>query len=165
MKMENTVKAFIEIPRGSSNKYEYDKEKGEFFLDRTLYSPMFYPTEYGFIPETLGDDGDPLDIMVLTAYPTFPGCTIESRVIGMLLMIDQGEGDEKIIAVPVGDPRYENVQTIDDVNGHLKKEIEHFFSHYKDLQKKEVQINGWAGKKEAFSMIEKAKENYKKSHK
>ena len=80
-------------------------------------------------------------------------------------MIDQGEGDEKIIAVPVGDPRYENVQTIDDVNGHLKKEIEHFFSHYKDLQKKEVQINGWAGKKEAFSMIEKAKENYKKSHK
>lgn len=159
--MDIIVDAFIEIPKGSSNKYEYDEERQVFVLDRALYSPMFYPAEYGYIPNTLAEDGDPIDIMVLMANPTFPGCMIRSRVIGMFLMEDEKGKDEKIIAVPLGDPRYEGIRTIDDMGVHLKKEIEHFFSEYKQLEGKEVCVKGWANVEEAKIAIEEARKNYK----
>lgn len=159
--MDIIVDAFIEIPKGSSNKYEYDEERKVFVLDRALFSPMFYPADYGFIPNTLAEDGDPLDIMVLMANPTFPGCMIRSRVIGMFLMEDEKGKDEKIIAVPLGDPRYEEIKTIEDMGSHMKKEFEHFFSEYKQLEGKEVHVRGWANVEEAYAAIEKARENYR----
>ncbi|BCU81749.1 inorganic pyrophosphatase [Polycladomyces abyssicola] len=140
---ELIVDAFIEIPSGSQNKYEYDKEKGVFRLDRVLYSPMHYPTEYGYLESTLAEDGDPLDILVLTTFPTFPGCVIRSRVIGVLLMSDDKGQDEKLLAVPADDPRWDHVKSLDDVAPHVLKEIEHFFQVYKDLENKETKIEGW----------------------
>ena len=140
-----TVDAFIEIPTGSQNKYEYDKEKGVFRLDRVLYSPMHYPTEYGYLENTLAEDGDPLDILVLTTFPTFPGCVIQSRVIGVLLMSDDKGKDEKLLAVPVDDPRWDSVHSLEDIPAHTLREIEHFFKVYKDLEKKETRIEGWKG--------------------
>jgi len=159
-KMDIIVDAFIEIPKGSSNKYEYDEEKGVFVLDRALFSPMFYPADYGFIPNTLAEDGDPIDIMVLMANPTFPGCVIRSRVIGMFLMEDEKGKDEKIIAVPVSDPRYDDMKTIDDMGSHMKKEFEHFFSEYKQLEGKEVIVRGWTNIEEAATAIAAAKKRY-----
>ncbi|MFC7442162.1 inorganic diphosphatase [Laceyella putida] len=143
MSKELIVDAFIEIPTGSQNKYEFDKEKGVFRLDRVLYSPMHYPTEYGYLENTLAEDGDPLDILVLTTFPTFPGCVISSRVIGVLLMSDDKGPDEKVLAVPVDDPRFNEVKSLDDVAPHILKEIEHFFRVYKDLENKETNIIGW----------------------
>jgi len=140
---ELTVDAFIEIPTGSQNKYEYDEEKGVFRLDRVLYSPMHYPTEYGYLENTLAEDGDPLDILVLTTFPTFPGCVIKSRVIGALLMSDDKGKDEKLLGVPVEDPRWDHVKSLNDVPSHILKEIEHFFQVYKDLENKETKIEGW----------------------
>lgn len=159
--MNKIVEAFIEIPKGSSNKYEYDLERKVFVLDRALFSPMYYPADYGFVPYTLAEDGDPLDIMVIMSNPTFPGCLIESRVIGMFLMEDEKGKDEKIISVPVSDPRYEDIQTIENMGAHLKREFEHFFSEYKQLEGKEVHVKGWAGVEEALKAIETSKENFK----
>lgn len=156
----NYVEAFIEIPKGSSNKYEYDHERHVFVLDRALFSPMYYPADYGFIDNTLADDGDPIDIMVLMVNPTFPGCVIRSRVIGMFLMEDEKGKDEKIIAVPVNDPRFSDFKDINDMGSHLKREFEHFFSQYKQLEGKEVHVRGWAGMDEALSAIEKARKNF-----
>lgn len=160
--MDYIVKAFIEIPKGSSNKYEYNKEYKVFELDRALFSPMFYPTDYGYIPDTLAEDGDPIDIMVLLAHPTFPGCLITARVIGMFMMEDEKGKDEKIIAVPLNDPRFEDMKSIDDMGSHLRKEFEHFFKEYKRLEGKEVIVGGWAGIDEAIKAIERSKEAYKK---
>lgn len=155
------VEAFVEIPKGSSNKYEYDKERNVFVLDRPLFSPMHYPADYGFVPDTLADDGDPLDIMVLMANPTFPGCLIRCRVIGMFLMTDEKGDDEKIIAVPLNDPRFAEMHEICDMGSHLKKEFEHFFSQYKQLEGKSVAVRGWAGRAEALHAVEKARSNYR----
>ncbi|NLJ77981.1 MAG: inorganic diphosphatase [Tissierellia bacterium] len=154
------VDAFIEIPKGSSNKYEYDEDRKVFILDRALFSPMFYPADYGFIPNTLAEDGDPIDIMVLMANPTFPGCVIRSRVIGMFLMEDEKGKDEKIIAVPVSDPRYDDMKTIDDMGTHMRKEFEHFFSEYKQLEGKEVNVKGWTNIEEAATAIAAARKRY-----
>jgi inorganic pyrophosphatase len=137
------VDAFIEIPTGSQNKYEYDKERGVFVLDRVLFSPMHYPTEYGYLEGTLALDGDPLDILVLTSFPTFPGCVIESRVIGVLIMSDDKGQDEKLLAVPKSDPRWKDVKSLEDVPEHKLKEIAHFFQVYKDLENKKTVIEGW----------------------
>lgn len=137
------VDAFIEIPTGSTNKYEYDHEKGGFILDRVLYSPMHYPTEYGYLQDTLALDGDPLDILVLATYPTFPGCIIETRVIGVLVMSDDKGQDEKLLGVPVNDPRFNQIQNLNDVAPHILKEISHFFQVYKDLENKKTVIEGW----------------------
>lgn len=137
------VDAFIEIPTGSQNKYEYDKERGVFVLDRVLFSPMHYPTEYGYLEGTLALDGDPLDILVLTSFPTFPGCVIESRVIGVLIMSDDKGQDEKLLAVPKSDPRWKDVKSLEDVPQHKLKEIAHFFQVYKDLENKKTVIEGW----------------------
>jgi inorganic pyrophosphatase len=143
MAKELIVDAFIEIPTGSQNKYEFDKEKGVFRLDRVLFSPMHYPAEYGYLESTLAEDGDPLDILVLTTFPTFPGCVIKSRVIGVLLMSDDKGQDEKLLAVPVDDPRWNHVTSLEHVSPHVLKEIEHFFKVYKDLENKQTHIIGW----------------------
>jgi len=156
-----TIEVFVEIPRGSNNKYEYDKEKGLFRLDRVLYSPVFYPADYGFIPDTLADDGDALDAMVMTTFPTFPGCLIKARIIGMFIMEDEKGKDEKILGVPVYDPRFDNVKSLEDLEKHILKEFEHFFSVYKNLEGKEVIVRGWADREEAMKTIEKAKQKSK----
>ncbi len=137
------INVLIEIPAGSKNKYEFDKDMGAMILDRVLFSSVQYLYDYGFVPNTLADDGDPLDGMVLMDQPTFPGCVIAARPIGMLEMIDGGDRDEKILCVPAEDPRYADVKSLDDIATHRLDEIAEFFGTYKNLEKKEVQILGW----------------------
>jgi len=157
----NCMEVFVEIPKGSNNKYEYDKQKEAFRLDRVLYSPVYYPADYGYLENTLADDGDPLDAMVLTTFPTFPGCIIKARIIGMFIMEDEKGRDEKIIGVPMRDPRFDNISSIDDLESHILKEFRHFFEVYKDLEEKKVDIIGWANIEEAVKVIKQAKNNYK----
>lgn len=159
------VDAIIEIPTGSSNKYEYDHEKDVIKLDRCLYSPMFYPADYGFVPETLSEDGDPIDILVLMKNPTFPGCLIEARIVGMFEMADDKGKDEKLIAVPIHDPRYDEVFSLGDLSSHTEREFEHFFKEYKTLEDKEVLIGGWYNVKDAIIALNKAREAYKIANK
>ncbi len=137
------INVLIEIPAGSRNKYEFDKDLNAFALDRVLYSSVQYPYDYGFVPNTLADDGDPLDGMVMIDQPTFPGCVIAARPIGMLLMIDGGDRDEKILCVPDKDPRYADVKSLRDVASHRLDEIAEFFRTYKNLEKKVTEILGW----------------------
>jgi len=155
------VDAFIEIPTGSQNKYEFDKEKNAFVLDRVLFSPMHYPTEYGYLEGTLALDGDPLDILVLTTYPTFPGCVIESRVIGVLVMSDDKGQDEKLLAVPTSDPRWKHVNSLEDVAPHVLKEIAHYFQRYKDLENKKTINEGWKDADFASKLYEECVARYK----
>jgi len=159
-KSPELVNAVIEIPLEGISKYEYDKELHVFRLDRNLFSPVHYPGDYGFIPSTLGDDGDPLDVLVLVDTPSFPGCVQEVRPIGVLEMIDQGQGDEKILCVGEGNPRYNDVNEYSDIYPHILKEITHFFSIYKDLEGKNVEVKGWKGAAVARSVIEKAQQQY-----
>ena len=159
----NEIEVFVEIPRGSNNKYEYDKKRKKFILDRVLFSPVYYPADYGFVEETYADDGDPLDALVITSFPTFPGCTILARIIGVFIMRDEKGRDEKIIGVPVHDPRFEEIQKVADLGPHIKKEFEHFFSVYKNLENKEVDILGWEDVDSAIQIIKKAKEDYTKA--
>lgn len=155
----SVVNVVIEIPKGSNNKYELDHNTGLIKLDRVLYSPLFYPADYGYIPGTLGDDGDPLDALVLVTNPTFPGTLIEARVLGYLGMIDGGQGDEKLLCVPMCDPRFRHVNSIKDVAPHVLEEIAHFFRVYKDLEKKKVEIQDWHDAKEAHAVVQKAVKN------
>lgn len=155
------VNVVIEIPKDSVNKYEYDKELHVFRLDRTLFSPVHYPGDYGFIPRTLGMDGDPLDVLVLVEAPSFPGCLMEVRPIGVLKMIDQGEGDEKILAVAESDPLYREVKDIAQVFEHTLREIEHFFSVYKALEGKKTELAGWAGVDVARKIIREGQERFR----
>lgn len=152
--MGKIVDAVIEIPTGSQNKYEYDEKRGRFVLDRVLFSPMHYPAEYGYLDQTLALDGDPLDILVLTTFPTFPGCVIESRVIGVLIMSDDKGEDEKLLGVPVEDPRWKDIHSLDDIPQHRLKEIAHFFQVYKDLENKQTTIKGWEGPDKAAQLID-----------
>ncbi|MBX6353542.1 MAG: inorganic diphosphatase [Thermoflavifilum sp.] len=156
-----TVDVFVEIPRGSQNKYEFDKEAGVFRLDRVLYSPMHYPAEYGYIKDTLAEDGDPLDALVLTSFPTFPGCVIEARIVGVLYMTDDKGKDEKLLGVAATDPRFDQVQSLEDVPPHILKEIAHFFEVYKDLEGKETRIDGWKGVDEAQRILNESIARYK----
>jgi inorganic pyrophosphatase len=156
------IDVVIEIPKGSRNKYEYDSEKRAIKLDRMLFSAVHYPSDYGFIPETLGEDGDPLDALVLVTEPTFPGCVIESKPIGLFKMWDEKGSDEKILCVPIGDPYWNRIEKLEDLPPHLLKEIEHFFSIYKDLEEKKIGIDGWADREQAIKIIEKAKDRFKK---
>jgi inorganic pyrophosphatase len=137
------VNAIIEVPKGERNKYEYDFELEVFKLDRVLYSSVHYPTSYGFFPNTLGEDGDPLDVMVMTHGATFTGCLIEVRPLGLLKMRDDKGNDDKVLSVPVNDPMYSNVRQLSDLPAHLPEEIEHFFTVYKQLEKKHVESFGW----------------------
>jgi len=136
-------RAVIEIPKDATNKFEYDKQLHVFKLDRNLHSPVHYPGDYGFIPSTLSDDGDPLDVLVLVPDPSFPGCVQEVRPIGLLEMLDQGVLDEKVLAVGKNNPRFANIWNYTDIYPHLLKEITHFFSIYKDLEGKRVEVKGW----------------------
>lgn len=154
------VNAVVEIPLGSVNKYEYDKKLRVFRLDRTLYSPVHYPGDYGFIPGTLALDGDPLDVLVLVDAPSFPGCVMEVRPIGMLRMVDQGQRDSKILAVTSSDPTYAEVKNYEGVYTHILKEIEHFFTIYKSLEGKRVQTMGWESSKEAHKVIENCRKRF-----
>ncbi|MEB3272516.1 MAG: inorganic diphosphatase [Prochlorothrix sp.] len=140
---DGLVNVLIEIPAGSKNKYEFDKDLNAFALDRVLYASVQYPFDYGFIPNTLADDGDPLDGMVIMDQPTFPGCVIAARPIGMLEMIDGGDRDEKLLCVPAKDPRYTEVKSLKDVAPHRLEEVAEFFRTYKNLEKKVTEILGW----------------------
>ena len=159
-KCPEVVNAVIEIPLEGISKYEYDKELHVFRLDRNLFSPVHYPGDYGFIPSTLGDDGDPLDVLVMVDTPSFPGCVQEVRPIGVLEMIDQGQGDEKILCVGEGNPRYNDVNEYSDIYPHILKEITHFFSIYKDLEGKNVEVRGWRNAEYAREVIVKAQQRY-----
>jgi inorganic pyrophosphatase len=154
------VRAIIEIPKNSVNKYEYDGELDLFRLDRALYSPMHYPGDYGFIPGTLADDGDPLDILVLVDEASFTGCLMEARPVGVLHMVDGSENDEKILAIPTRNPRFENIHTMDQVFPHVRREIEHFFSIYKELQGAQMTMKGWGGPREARKVITDTRQAY-----
>lgn len=154
------VTAVVEIPTGSRNKYELDKVTGLFRLDRVLYSAVTYPGEYGLIPRTLHDDGDPLDVLVAVLEPTFTGCQIDARPIGVLRMLDRGEPDEKILAVPWYDPRYDEYHDLADFPQHTLKEIEHFFLIYKDLEGKRVEIQGWEPAARASEVIQRSIAQY-----
>lgn len=147
------VNVVVEIPRGSSNKIEYDIELGVFRLDRALYSPLYYPCEYGFVADTLFEDGDPLDILVLSTQPTFTGCVLVARPVGVLKMGDDKGQDDKILGVSAHDPRFEQVMRLSDVSEHRLKEILHFFAVYKDLENKEVFIQGWETEEVAQELI------------
>lgn len=144
----------IEIPKGSRNKYEYDFRLKKIRYDRMLFSSMMYPADYGFIPETLALDGDPLDVLVLVTEPTFPGCVMEVKPIGVFHMADEKGPDEKIVCVPVSDPVWNKLQDLSDMNPHLLKEIEHFFQVYKDLEQKKVDVEGWGDVNEAHAIID-----------
>jgi inorganic pyrophosphatase len=154
------IEALIEIPSGSRNKYEYDHERGIFRLDRVLYSSVHYPTDYGFIPDTLADDGDPLDILVVMEEPTFPGCYVRARPVGTLVMTDEKGLDEKILAVPVDDPRFDGIEELDQLHPHWLREIENFFATYKTLQNKVVTIKGWESRQAAWEIIHRTQLQY-----
>lgn len=147
------VNVLVEIPKGSSNKYEYDQEMGVIKLDRVLHSPVFYPGDYGFIPQTLGEDGDPLDIVIITDSPTFPGCLVEARPLATLEMSDEKGNDEKIIAVPTRNPHFNRVQKLEDLEPHILKAVKHFFDQYKILEEKEVIVKGYLGIEETHKLI------------
>ncbi|HHY15095.1 MAG TPA: inorganic diphosphatase [Firmicutes bacterium] len=150
----------VEIPRGSRNKYEYDCEQQRFYLDRMLFSSVHYPTDYGFIPKTLAEDGDALDALVIVGEATFPGCYIRVEPVGVFEMWDEKGPDQKILCVPVSDPQWNWVQRLDDVPHHLLKEITHFFEVYKDLEKKETKVGDWLGKEEALKIVAEAQVRY-----
>lgn len=154
------VRMIVEIPKGSVNKYEYDGELGLFRLDRSLYSPVHYPGDYGFIPGTLAEDRDPLDVLTLVSEPSFTGCLIEVRPVGILNMIDRDEQDQKVIAVPTRNPRYDQIHTMDQVFAHVRRELEHFFSIYKELEGKVTVAQGWGGPREARKTILESRERY-----
>ncbi len=156
-----TVDVLIEIPKGSRNKYEFDRERRVFKLDRMLFSSMHYPSDYGFIVDTLAEDGDPLDAMVLLGEPTFPGCLIEARPIGLFKMRDEKGLDHKILCVPLGDPQWNHIHNLRDVPPHLLIEIEHFFDVYKELEKKKTAVEGWEEADVARRIIEEARQRYK----
>jgi inorganic pyrophosphatase len=155
------VNAIIEIPTNERNKYELDKELGIFRLDRVLYSAVHYPGDYGFIPRTLGDDGDPLDILVLSTIPFFTGCLVEARPIGVFNLVDMGKGDEKVLAVPVGDPYADDMRDLDDVPAHYLKEIEHFFRVYKDLEGTRTESRGFQDAAAARALVQRYTELYR----
>ncbi len=157
---EKEIVTIIEINKGSKNKYEIDKKTGLIALDRAMHSSQDYPFDYGFVPQTLWDDGDPLDVVVLTTYPLFPGVMVKVRPVAVMNMIDAGESDAKIIAVPVDDPRFADVKDLADVNKHTIKEIKHFFETYKQIQNKLVEIPTIGGAADAEAAFTKAVEQY-----
>jgi len=154
------MNVIIEIPKFSKNKYEIDKETGMIALDRVMHTAQDYPFDYGFVPQTLFDDGDALDVVVLTTYPLAPGILVKARPVAIMEMIDGGERDDKIVAVPTDDPRFEEINDLKDINKHFIKEMTHFFETYKKVQNKEVSIGEWGGKEEAMKAFEKSRTLY-----
>jgi inorganic pyrophosphatase len=154
---QGTVTVVVEIPTGSRNKYELDPATGHIFLDRMLFTSMRYPADYGFIEGTLGGDGDPLDALVFVGEPTFPGCRIRARPIGLFRMRDEKGPDEKILCVPLRDPMWSDVQDLSDLNENLLNEIEHFFAVYKTLEDKQVDTEGFGDRIAALAVIDEAR--------
>jgi inorganic pyrophosphatase len=154
----------VEIPKKSRTKYEYDEQGGFLRLDRVLFSSLHYPGDYGFIPQTLHTDGDPLDVLVLVSEPTFPGCVIEARPLGIFHLLDKGQLDDKILAVPHRDPLFSGYRALADVPPHFLEEVAHFFSVYKDLESVKVVGQGWEGRARAFLEIEQAVARYQEQH-
>jgi inorganic pyrophosphatase len=150
----------VEIPKGSRNKYEYDDDLDAIKLDRFLFASMVYPTDYGYFPDTLGEDDDPLDAMVCVSEPTFPGCVIPVKPIALFRMKDDKGVDDKVLCVPLSDPGWNSLENLDDLPHQLQDEITHFFSVYKDLEQKKVEVDGWHGREEAWKEIERARERY-----
>jgi inorganic pyrophosphatase len=159
--MPDVIYVVVEIPKGSRNKYEFDKKTGAFKLDRVLYSPVHYPGDYGFIPQTYYDDNDPFDVLVMTNLPTFPGCILEARPVGMFRMTDRGEADDKILAVLHYDPFFAEIKDYTDLPAHYLKEVEHFFTVYKDLEGARVKPIGWEDALEAKDRIRYAVDLYR----
>ena len=159
-----TFNTIIEIPRGSLNKYEIDKETGLIALDRVSYTAQTYPIDYGFAPQTLWDDGDALDVIILSTEPLYPGILVHTRPVGLMKMIDSGESDDKVIGVPVDDPRWFDVKDIADVNKHTLKTVQHYFETYKNLQDKVVTIEGFEGKEKAIEAVKRSMDLYNEKH-
>ena len=160
----NTFNLVVEIPKGSQNKYEYDKDLNSFKLDRVLFSPFHYPGDYGFIPQTLAEDGDPADGLVLMNFPTYPGIVINVRPIGLMPMVDNGEGDNKLLCVPEDDVRIKTIHDIGDVEKPVLDEIAHFFATYKQLEGKTVEVGEWQGADAAKAYLEKSLVTYKEKY-
>lgn len=159
------INVIIEINKGSKNKYEIDKKTGIIALDRVAHTSQDFPFDYGFIPQTLWDDGDAMDVVLLTTYPLFPGILVRVRPVAIMSMIDSGDADDKIIAVPVDDPRWNDVEDLADLNPHTLREIEHFYSTYKKLQNKEVVVNDFKDKKAAKAAFVRGMKMYQDSQK
>jgi inorganic pyrophosphatase len=158
---EEQLHCFVEIPKGSRNKYEWDEELQAIKLDRFLFSSVVYPSDYGFLPETCGEDGDPLDALVLVSEPTFPGCMIPVCVVALFRMEDDKGQDDKVICVPDHDPNWEHVDDLEDIPKQLRVEIEHFFSIYKQPEGKPVEIGGWYARDDALKIIAQARERWR----
>jgi len=159
-----SIDVFVEIPKFSRQKYEFDEELKAVKLDRTLFGPMYFPFEYGFIKDTMGEDGDPLDVVLLSSFPTFPGCYVKAEPIGLLEMTDEAGVDTKIIAVPSSkiDPRFSQIKDVKDLPEHTKKEIKEFFENYKNLEPgKWVKVKDFKSKTEAEKIIEEARKRKK----
>ncbi len=157
---KESMNVIIEINKGSKNKYEIDKKTGLIALDRVAHTAQDFPFDYGFVPQTLWHDNDPLDVILLTTHPLLPGILVHARPIAIMNMIDSGEGDDKIIAVPTDDPRFADIKDLTDINKHTIKEIEHFYSTYKKLQNKVVEVHGFKGKEVAESAFEEGRKLY-----
>ncbi len=154
------MNVIIEIPKFSKNKYEIDKETGIIALDRVMHTAQDYPFDYGFVPQTLFDDGDALDVVLLTTYPLAPGILVRARPVAIMEMIDGGDRDDKVVAVPIDDPRFDDVQDLADLNKHFIKEMTHFFETYKKVQHKEVSVGEWSGATAAKDAFTKSVEMY-----
>ena len=164
-KTPDLINVIVEIPKGSKNKYEIDKETGLIKLDRAMKTSQDYPFDYGFVPQSLWEDGDALDVVLLTTYPLEVGILVEARPVAVMRMVDCGEGDDKVIAVPKSDPRWDEVQDLSDINAHTLKEIQHFFETYKSIEKgKVVLVKGFKGKKEALAAVKKGLSMYAKKY-
>lgn len=163
-KAPDEVNLIVEIPMGSQNKYEIDKDTGLLKLDRVLYSPFHYPGDYGFIPRTLGQDGDPLDGLVLIKFSTYPLTLMAVRPVGVLRMVDSGDNDEKVLCVPVDDVRHDDAHALTDVPQAVQNEIAHFFETYKHLEGKKVKINGWGDTQEAKKIIQESIARYQEKY-
>ena len=161
-KIPDEVNVIIEIGKGSKNKYEIDKETGMIALDRAMHTAQDYPFDYGFVPKTYWHDGDALDVVILSTYPLAPGILARVRPVAVMNMIDDGDNDNKVICVPVKDPRWDDVKDLADINKHTIKEIEHFFGTYKKIQNKEVSVNGFEGAEEAKAAVNEGIELYNK---
>ena len=161
-RIPDVVNAIIEIPKGHRNKYEVDKTTGLIRLDRHLFASSHYPGDYGFIPQTLAEDGDPLDVLVMVNEPTFSGCLIEARVIGLFRMRDNGQNDFKVLGVPYTDPLFAEYHELADVPGHFLREVEHFFATYKQLEGVPIEVGGWGEAAEAIAEVKSSVDRYKK---
>lgn len=162
---KDAMNVIIEIPKFSKNKYEIDKETGLIALDRVMHTAQDYPFDYGFVPQTLFDDGDALDVVVLTTYPLAPGILVKARPVAIMEMTDGGDRDDKVIAVPVDDPRFEDINDLADLNKHFIKEATHFFETYKKVQNKEVSVGQWHGKEVAMQAFENSRKMYEENKK